>query len=63
MAETSELTLMFYFASDNPFALSTVSRLKALKQSNSIPKPTSSYVLTKPQTAGMKCFVDFIHTE
>lgn len=32
MAETRELTLMFYFASDNPLAPAIVSQLKALKE-------------------------------
>src|SRR5437867_1164033 len=32
MADPKEWTLMFYFASDNPLAPSTVSQLKAIKQ-------------------------------
>src|SRR5829696_8825732 len=31
MRETKEWTLMFYFASDNPLAISIVSQLKAIK--------------------------------
>ncbi len=38
MPETRELTLMFYFASDNPLAPSIVSQLKALKQAGFHPE-------------------------
>src|SRR5688572_137472 len=31
MVDTKECTLMFYFASDNPLAISVVSQLKAIK--------------------------------
>ncbi len=38
MAETKEWTLMFYFASDNPLAISIVSQLKAIKSAGFHPE-------------------------
>jgi hypothetical protein len=38
MGETRELTLMFYFASDNPLAPAIVSQLKALKEAGFHPE-------------------------
>lgn len=38
MPETKEWTLMFYFASDNPLAISVVSQLKAIKAAGAHPE-------------------------
>ena len=47
MAETRELTLMFYFASDNPLAPLISSQLKARKQAGFHTKVTSSSSLLR----------------
>jgi len=51
MSETKEWTLMFYFASDNPLAISVVSQLKAIKAAGFHPE-ANVVAHFDPYTAG-----------
>lgn len=51
MADTKECTLMFYFASDNPLAISVVSQLKAIKAAG-FHKQANVVVQFDPYTEG-----------